>query len=584
MSESCPSEVTLVRFWQGSADEATLEHISTCESCSKKVDEIQRNWQKQIQADVSNVPRTPPGNAGVAKPTVEQSLARLAVFLQTSFECDEVRFVSKGGQSAVFEATKTTDEGEKRFLAKIVDAQYVAEHLPQSDARRMKERLKREYRIAKELNHENIYRVRHFREEGPTSVLWMERVQGKSLHELGKNVRFTLDDVYSLLKQLAQALDYNAKRNIVHRDLSPSNIIYDEQTKRFVLIDFGMAKKLPSAVAETTSFEGIDTVEGARMGTPGFVSDEQWNDASTALCPTDIFSLARVALWMLSSPEGRTEIEKRDKNYRMPSALPAALKSLFNDMLSPSQFLRPDPVALLERVAEVERMPQGNVSVVRRRSGLLKGVFLMAICAIAVALAFSRSSGQAGQATPTVRVDSLDRWNVADDEFVFTSEESVEPGVIEFGEFQNVEIEFAISCEIDSSVTVFGPTTGSQVVALVMNSQIPFTNRLVANSHENGNWGSRWQRGMWRQVRLRVAADGVSAYCADGTARAALEEASLIRIAKVPVDKGTIGLRIESKLARLRDLKITDLQSKQVIKGLPKAVSQTNSIFLKLRP
>ena len=588
MLEQCPSLDTLARIRHGEADDATLDHVSRCKTCTEKVNELENDWCRQKQADIQALAPSPK--------TIEQAIQSLAKDLETNFDCLEVRFIGKGGQSPVFEVTRLTGEGESRLLAKIVDVEYVADFQPHADAHRLRSRLRREYSIAEGLNHENIYRVKHFRELKKTSVLWMERVQGGSLSEVSRQRSFTLSDAFSLLKQMAQALDYNLKRNIVHRDLSPANIVYDEQSNRFVLIDYGLAKKLPTATAETVSHAGFETIEGMPMGTRGFASDEQWSNASAAKYPTDIYALARVTLWLLSSAEGRQQIEHCDKNYRMPAHIPAGLKGLLEEMQSPSQNLRPDPVSLLKRVELLEH-PLEEQS----RAGIaqhLKSVWLWCFCAMASLLLLFWPGRATGLTAPTARVSSAAKWSVADGELICTNSEPEQAECIDFGEFRDVEIEFAISCDPRASVTVFGPTTDSQFLALVLDGAVPPVNRLLAHAptaepvsaredpvptREQEAYGATWKKDGWKQIRIRVADDAITSWCAVGLERAVLDNTNRQRISGLAIDKGVIGLRIESKLARIRDLRITDLQTKRIFAGPPKKISQTKSIFLDAR-
>jgi len=57
-----------------------------------------------------------------------------------------------------------------------------------------------------------------------------------------ENTRMQIDIMFTMMKQLAQALEYLEKIQLMHRDIKPDNILIDICTNRLVLADFGSAK------------------------------------------------------------------------------------------------------------------------------------------------------------------------------------------------------------------------------------------------------------------------------------------------------------------------------------------------------
>lgn len=135
-------------------------------------------------------------------------------------------------------------------------------------------RFQREARAMAALNHPNIVGVYDFDVYGENNYyLVMEYVRGgtlkdrlESLSKQGK--RLPLADVVRMIAEIADALAYAHRREMVHRDIKPANIMLNEDTGRAVLTDFGIVKLLGSQSAAYTA-------TGALIGTPAYMSPEQ---------------------------------------------------------------------------------------------------------------------------------------------------------------------------------------------------------------------------------------------------------------------------------------------------------------------
>jgi serine/threonine-protein kinase len=99
-----------------------------------------------------------------------------------------------------------------------------------------------------------------------------------------------LIEVATITRHLASALQYAHGRNVIHRDVKASNVMFDEQGTVF-LVDFGIAQ-----IAGTTSDLSMP---GHRVGTPDFMAPEQWR--SEELTPAvDQYALAILVYHMLT--------------------------------------------------------------------------------------------------------------------------------------------------------------------------------------------------------------------------------------------------------------------------------------------
>jgi len=184
---------------------------------------------------------------------------------------------------------------ERSVALKVLPAQLV----------RNDERLRRfvlEARAASSLNHPGIVTIHEIgsgeieragEASGPIHFIAMERIDGRTLHEL---IHDDKEDLRRLLGYLAQAADGIAKAHaagIVHRDLKPGNIMVSRDGFAKVL-DFGLAKLTEAGPeAENASLAPTRAAEqtsaGTLLGTVGYMSPEQVRGKSVDF-RSDIFS------------------------------------------------------------------------------------------------------------------------------------------------------------------------------------------------------------------------------------------------------------------------------------------------------
>jgi serine/threonine protein kinase len=80
-----------------------------------------------------------------------------------------------------------------------------------------------------------------------------------------------IEEVVLIIQQVAQALDYAHRNNVIHRDIKPSNIMFGADNNA-VLVDFGVAKLMDA----TSEF----TAEGVLVGTYYYMAPENWESAT----------------------------------------------------------------------------------------------------------------------------------------------------------------------------------------------------------------------------------------------------------------------------------------------------------------
>jgi serine/threonine protein kinase len=146
------------------------------------------------------------------------------------------------------------------------------------------ERFTREVRRLESLSHPNVVRVLDKSLTGSPYFFVMPLFQ-HTLEAIlpalsNQPVRFK-----AIFESIMDAVEYGHREGVLHRDLTPRNVLLDEAGNT-VVSDFGLARDLNEEERLTCTGQGF--------GTHGYVSPEQWSNAKTADKRTDIYSLGRI--------------------------------------------------------------------------------------------------------------------------------------------------------------------------------------------------------------------------------------------------------------------------------------------------
>jgi tRNA A-37 threonylcarbamoyl transferase component Bud32 len=165
--------------------------------------------------------------------------------------------------------------------------------------RRFTGRFKQEARAVAALNHPNIVQVYGLESEDGDDFIVMEFVPGRTLAELLRVGRLSLDQALEYANQIASALAAAHAAGVVHRDIKPGNIIVTDAGVVKVL-DFGLAKVEQNAVASDTAVTaGAETGAGTVLGTAAYMSPEQ-AESKAVDARSDIFSTGALFYEMLT--------------------------------------------------------------------------------------------------------------------------------------------------------------------------------------------------------------------------------------------------------------------------------------------
>jgi len=171
-------------------------------------------------------------------------------------------------------------------------------------------RFRREGQAARRFRHANAVTVYDLRTASDGTIyMVMEYVEGHTLDaELKKRGRFTAAEALEVLEPIMSVLNTAHAMGVVHRDLKPENIMMGKATtggeSPVKLLDLGIAKMREIAGVDSAGTTEL-TMAGQVLGTPYYMSPEQWGEISRDGNPevdgrTDIYSLGLVAYEMIS--------------------------------------------------------------------------------------------------------------------------------------------------------------------------------------------------------------------------------------------------------------------------------------------
>ncbi|MDY6781984.1 MAG: AAA family ATPase [Cyanobacteriota bacterium] len=129
-------------------------------------------------------------------------------------------------------------------------------------------RIQHEYEIAKNLELEGVVKVLGLEKEGNRYALIMEDMGGTSLSQLLEKRRFSVAEALQMALQIVRAIAELHERQVIHKDIKPSNLIVNPETRQVKIADFSIATRL---LREAQLPDKITALEGTLI----YMSPEQ---------------------------------------------------------------------------------------------------------------------------------------------------------------------------------------------------------------------------------------------------------------------------------------------------------------------
>jgi serine/threonine protein kinase/tetratricopeptide (TPR) repeat protein len=191
--------------------------------------------------------------------------------------------IGRGGQGVVFRARQKSLN--RTVALKVISLGHWASetHL---------KRFRREAEAAASLEHPCIVPIYEVGERDGSCYFSMRFVEGGQLDEVIKREPISIRQAVELIAKLARTVHYAHEHGILHRDIKPGNILFDQEREPH-LTDFGLARLVETESTVTRTLEV--------MGTPSYMAPEQaaGNNAGISSA-TDVYGLGAVLYQLLT--------------------------------------------------------------------------------------------------------------------------------------------------------------------------------------------------------------------------------------------------------------------------------------------
>jgi len=249
----------------------------------------------------------------------------------------------------------------------------------QRDFEECRQRFQLEARLGASLDHPNVVRVYDFLEEGDLLGLEMEYLAGDKLsrkiqQSRRQNQPIPIEEIVRIGSQAAEGLSAIHALGVVHRDLTPGNMLFDEQGL-LKISDLGLAYL---GGMDLSDREARGSLAERHPGTPRYMSPEQEQTSGHLTPASDVFALGLIIYEMLSGRNYK-DCKPGTRPVRNGTSVPTWLTSLVMSMLSNDPARRPlDGTALSQEFNKHNGTTQPRpIQIIHQYYSWLVGIILV---------------------------------------------------------------------------------------------------------------------------------------------------------------------------------------------------------------
>lgn len=328
---NCPTVQVLEQFLSGTSQiewsPQLLEHLETCASCSRMLDELAQGIrdplveafrQRSDVDDYSSEPDCRDVVREISQGHLQSHRSQAVHHSQIgSYRIEGV--VAEGGMGIVYRAIHT--ELGKEVAIKLLRATYLPHDMT------IIKRFRRECRALGKMQHPNLVVAYDAGVIDGTPFLVMEYVPGIDLGRILKTRgKLSVPNACEIVRQAALGVEHAWNKGVIHRDVKPSNILLTRDS-----LGHGVVKVLDLGLALVVSnAKGVDesnlTSAGQIMGTPAYMAPEQAVDSHSVDIRADVYSLGVTLRELLTGRPPKSALQapignEPDKLHSIPKQL-----------------------------------------------------------------------------------------------------------------------------------------------------------------------------------------------------------------------------------------------------------------------
>ncbi|MEL6319793.1 MAG: serine/threonine-protein kinase [Cyanobacteria bacterium J06626_14] len=240
------------------------------------------------------------------------------------------KVLGRGGFGRTYLAIDT-----HRFDEQCVLKQFIPASRSEASLRKARELFQREAKVLYQIDHPQIPKFLAWFTHEEDLFIVQEYVDGQSYLDLMRDRRFKTQKTFSeqeiiqWLFDLVPVLDYIHSIGIVHRDISPANVMFSNAKQKPMLIDFGVVKEVVNQILSGQYSTFARPPKATLVGKPGYSPPEQLQLGDCFPC-SDFYSLGMTALVLLTGKDARTS----RYDWRHDAAVSDGLACIIERMLA----------------------------------------------------------------------------------------------------------------------------------------------------------------------------------------------------------------------------------------------------------